>query len=32
MDRIGEAQYVLLGEASHSTHEYYTWRTAFLFL
>ena len=27
MDRIGEAHYVLLGEASHGTHEYYTWRT-----
>ncbi len=26
MDRIGDAQYVLLGEASHGTHEYYTWR------
>lgn len=24
--RIGDAQYVLLGEASHGTHEYYTWR------
>jgi len=28
LDRIGEAHYVLLGEASHGTHEYYTWRTA----
>lgn len=28
IDRIGDAQYVLLGEASHGTHEYYTWRTA----
>jgi len=28
MERIGDAQYVLLGEASHGTHEYYTWRTA----
>ncbi|PRY11344.1 erythromycin esterase-like protein [Pontibacter ummariensis] len=27
MDRIGDAKYVLLGEASHGTHEYYTWRT-----
>lgn len=27
MDRIGEAKYVLLGEASHGTHEFYTWRT-----
>lgn len=26
LDRIGEARYVLLGEASHGTHEYYTWR------
>lgn len=26
MDEIGEAKYVLLGEASHGTHEYYTWR------
>jgi erythromycin esterase-like protein len=25
-DRIGDAQFVLLGEASHGTHEYYTWR------
>ena len=28
IDRIGNARYVLLGEASHGTHEYYTWRTA----
>jgi erythromycin esterase len=28
LERIGEAKYVLLGEASHGTHEYYTWRTA----
>lgn len=27
MKRIGDAKYVLLGEASHGTHEYYTWRT-----
>ena len=27
MERIGDAKYVLLGEASHGTHEYYTWRT-----
>jgi erythromycin esterase len=26
LGRIGEAHYVLLGEASHGTHEYYTWR------
>ncbi|HEY7426012.1 MAG TPA: erythromycin esterase family protein [Gemmataceae bacterium] len=25
--RIGDAHYVLLGEASHGTAEYYTWRT-----
>lgn len=27
MERIGDAHYVLLGEASHGTHEYYIWRT-----
>ena len=27
MDRIGDARYVLLGEATHGTHEFYTWRT-----
>jgi erythromycin esterase len=26
MERIGDASVVLLGEASHGTHEYYTWR------
>jgi erythromycin esterase len=26
LERIGDARYVLLGEASHGTHEYYTWR------
>jgi erythromycin esterase-like protein len=26
LDRIGEARYVLLGEASHGTAEYYEWR------
>lgn len=25
-ERIGDAQVVMLGEASHGTHEYYTWR------
>jgi len=28
LDRTAEAHYVLLGEASHGTHEYYTWRAA----
>jgi erythromycin esterase-like protein len=27
MERIGEARYVLLGEASHGTSDYYQWRT-----
>src|SRR3989442_11438528 len=27
IEKIGESKYVLLGEASHGTHEYYTWRT-----
>src|SRR6184192_3872648 len=27
-ERIGDARCVMLGEASHGTHEYYTWRTA----
>ena len=26
-DKIGDAQIVMLGEASHGTHEYYTWRS-----
>lgn len=26
IERIGDSRYVLLGEASHGTHEYYTWR------
>ena len=26
-DRIGESRIVMLGEASHGTHEYYTWRS-----
>ncbi len=28
IEKIGDTKYVLLGEASHGTHEYYTWRTA----
>jgi erythromycin esterase len=28
LDRIGQARVVLLGEASHGTHEYYAWRAA----
>ena len=28
IEKIGSSKYVLLGEASHGTHEYYTWRTA----
>ena len=28
IDKIDKSKYVLLGEASHGTHEYYTWRTA----
>src|SRR6266480_379125 len=28
LDRIANARYVLLGEASHGTHEYYSWRAA----
>lgn len=27
LDKIGDSRFVLLGEASHGTHEYYTWRT-----
>ena len=27
IDRIGDSRYVLLGEASHGTSEFYTWRT-----
>lgn len=28
MERIGDARFVLLGEASHGTHEFYSWRMA----
>ncbi|MEV6342980.1 erythromycin esterase family protein [Actinoplanes sp. NPDC051851] len=28
LDRIGGARVVLLGEATHGTHEFYTWRAA----
>ena len=28
IERIGDTHAALLGEASHGTHEYYTWRTA----
>lgn len=28
LDDIGDVPVVMLGEASHGTHEYYTWRTA----
>lgn len=27
MEKIGNARFVLLGEATHGTHEFYTWRT-----
>jgi erythromycin esterase len=27
LERVGDATYVLLGEASHGTSEFYTWRT-----
>ena len=27
IERIGDAKIVMLGEASHGTHEYYTWRS-----
>jgi len=28
LERVGEAQFVLLGEASHGTHEFYAWSEA----
>ncbi len=28
LERIGDARFVLLGEASHGTHEFYSWRAA----
>src|SRR3982750_1348690 len=28
LDRVGAARVVMLGEASHGTHEFYTWRAA----
>ena len=28
LERVGDASYVLLGEASHGTHEFYDWRAA----
>src|SRR5215207_8951394 len=28
IQKVSGSNYVLLGEASHGTHEYYTWRTA----
>ena len=28
IDDIGDSTVVMLGEASHGTHEFYTWRTA----
>ena len=27
IDRIGESQFVLLGESSHGTSEFYQWRS-----
>lgn len=28
LDRVGDARFVLLGEASHGSHEFYAWRAA----
>lgn len=28
LDRIGDARCVLIGEATHGTHEFYAWRAA----
>ena len=31
LEQIGDSKYVLLGEASNGTHEFYTWRGAIFF-